>query len=406
MHSRTVFKNGVVFDGTSVSDADVAVAGDRVVEIGVDLDGDEVIDCTGMSVVPGLFDCHVHVMARDLNVARTEQQAFSLQYFEAGRNLSLLLDQGITSARDAAGADLGVKQAIEHKLIEGPRLQIAIVMLSQTGGHSDLHLPSGGERSVPMMLEHPGRPRSIVDGVDGPGGVRRGVREVLRAGADVIKIATTGGVMSLGDDPRHSHFRDDELAAIVAEAAAAETYVFAHAQGTEGIKAALRHGVRSIEHGYYLDDEAVALMLKHEAWLVPTLSATRAIIDAAAGGVPIPAESLALAQEALEAHRASFALAVNAGVKVAMGTDTPPYWSPSAGNLDELGLMTEASSMSAIEAWRTATSSAAKLLGHDDLGVIEPGALADIVVVDGDLLDLRGLRGRIRQVWLAGARVR
>ncbi|MFF5234691.1 amidohydrolase family protein [Dactylosporangium sp. NPDC000521] len=403
MPARTVFKNATVFDGASIGDADLVIQNGRVVDIGSDLDGDEIVDCAGMSVVPGLFDCHVHVTVRDLNIARAEQQAFSLQYFEAQRNLSLLLDQGITSARDAAGADLGVKQAIQQKLIEGPRLQLAIVMLTQTGGHSDLHLPSGGQRSVPMMMEHPGRPASIVDGADG---VRRGVREVLRAGADVIKIATTGGVMSPGDNPRHAHFRDDEIAVIVAEAAAAGTYVFAHAQGTEGIKAALRNGVRSIEHGYYLDDEAVDLMLQKDAWLVPTLSATRAIIDASDSGVPIPAENADLAREAFEAHKASFALAVDAGVKIAMGTDTPPYWSPAASNLNELALMTDLSSMSALDAWHATTSSAAQLLGYDELGVLQPGKLADLVVVDGDLTDLRDLRGRIRQVWLNGDRVR
>ncbi|MEV0611587.1 amidohydrolase family protein [Polymorphospora rubra] len=403
MLKRTVFAGGTVFDGASTSRVDVAVSGDRIVDVGTSLDGDDVVDCSEMSIVPGLFDCHVHVMVRDLNISRAEQEPFSLQYYEALRNLSLLLDQGITSARDAAGADLGVKRAIEQKLIEGPRLQIAIVMLSQTGGHSDLHLPSGGSRSMSMMMPHPGRPRAVRDGVDD---VRRGVREVLRAGADTIKIATTGGIMSPGDDPRHTHFRDDELEVIAAEAAAAGTDFFAHAQGTEGIKAALRHGARSIEHGYHLDDEAIDLMLRADAWLVPTLSATRAIVDAADRGVPIPAGSLALAREALEAHRASFARAVDAGVKIAMGTDSPPYAHPSASNLDELQLMTEASSMTPQDAWRAATSSAAALLRQDGLGAITSGMLADLVVVDGRLDDLRGLRDRIRHVSLGGQRVR
>ncbi|MFK4804344.1 amidohydrolase family protein [Microbacterium sp. ZW CA_36] len=403
MLRRTVFTGGHVFDGASTSRADVAVAGDRIVDVGLGLDGDDAVDCTGMSIVPGLFDCHVHVMVRDLDVARSEQEPFSLAYYEALRNLSLLLDQGITSARDAAGADAGVKRAIEQNLIEGPRLQLALVMLSQTGGHGDLHLPSGGSRSMSMMMPHPGRPRAVRDG---PDDVRRGVREVLRAGADVIKVATTGGVMSAGDDPRHAHFRDDELAVIAAEVAAAGTYFFAHAQGTEGIKAALRHGARSIEHGYHLDDEAIDLLLLRDAWLVPTLSATQAIVDAADRGVPIPAESLALAREALDAHRASFARAVDAGVKIAMGTDSPPYGHPSASNLDELLLMTQASSMTPGEAWRSATADAAALLRQDDLGTIAPGKIADLVVVDGGLDDLRELRNRIRYVTIGGRRVR
>ncbi|MFJ2503104.1 amidohydrolase family protein [Microbacterium sp. NPDC087592] len=403
MHTRTVFTGGRVFDGVTTAQADVAIHGDRIVDVGIGLDGDEAVDCTGAFIVPGLFDCHVHIMASDFDVARSEQEPFSLPYYEAVRNLSLLLDQGITSARDAAGADAGVKRAIAKNLIEGPRLQTAIVMLSQTGGHGDLHLPSGGSRSMAMMMPHPGRPRSVRDGVDD---VRRGVREILRAGADAIKVATTGGVMSTGDDPRHAHFRDDELAVIAEEVAAAGTYFFAHAQGTEGIKAALRHGARSIEHGYHLDDEAIDLLLRTGAWLVPTLSATQAIVDAADRGVPIPAESQALAREAVGAHRASFARAVDAGVKVAMGTDSPPYGHPSDSNLDELLLMTQASAMTPADAWRAATANSAALLRQDDLGALAPGKIADLVVVNGEVDDLRGLRGRIRSVILGGRRVR
>lgn len=403
MHTRTVFTGGRVFDGVTTAQADVAIHGDRIVDVGIGLDGDEAVDCTGAFIVPGLFDCHVHIMASDFDVARSEQEPFSLPYYEAVRNLSLLLDQGITSARDAAGADAGVKRAIAKNLIEGPRLQTAIVMLSQTGGHGDLHLPSGGSRSMAMMMPHPGRPRSVRDGVDD---VRRGVREILRAGADAIKVATTGGVMSTGDDPRHAHFRDDELAVIAEEVAAAGTYFFAHAQGTEGIKAALRHGARSIEHGYHLDDEAIDLLLRTGAWLVPTLSATQAIVDAADRGVPIPAESQALAREAVGAHRASFARAVGAGVKVAMGTDSPPYGHPSDSNLDELLLMTQASAMTPADAWRAATANSAALLRQDDLGALAPGKIADLVVVNGEVDDLRGLRGRIRSVILGGRRVR
>lgn len=403
MRKRTLFTGAQVFDGAAISEVDVVIEDDRIVDVGIGLDGDETVDCAGMSIVPGLFDCHVHVMVRDLDIARSEREPFSLPYYEARRNLSLLLDQGITSARDAAGADAGVKRAIEQGLIEGPRLQIALAMLSQTGGHSDLHLLSGGSQSVAMMMPHPGRPRSVRDGADD---VRRGVREILRAGADAIKVATTGGVMSPGDDPRHVHFRDDELEVIAAEVAAAGTYFFAHAQGTEGIKSALRHGARSIEHGYHLDDEAIDLLLRNEAWLVPTLSATQAIVDAGSYGVPIPPASLALAREAVDAHRESFARAVDAGVAIAMGTDSPPYAHPSASNLDELLLMTQASSMTPLDAWRAATASSAALLRHEDLGSLAPGKLADLVIVDGALDDLRALRGRIRRVILGGRQVR
>src|SRR5439155_1424561 len=140
-----------------------------------------------------------------------------------------------------------------------------ISMISQTGGHGDGWTPSGC--SVPLIGPHPGRPATVVDGVDG---MRRVVRELIRAGADVIKVATSGGVLSARDDPRHGHLRDDEVAVLVAEAAAAGIAVMSHAQASDGIKLAVRNGVRSIEHGIYLDDEAIEMMLERGTWLVPT----------------------------------------------------------------------------------------------------------------------------------------
>ena len=173
--------------------------------------------------------------------------------------------------------------------------------------------------------------------VDGPEAMRRKVRELVRAGADVIKVATSGGVLSPTDDPRHAHFRDDELAALVTEAAAAGRWVMAHAQGSDGIKAAVRAGVRSIEHGIYLDDEAIGLMLDRGAWLVPTLVAPRGVLAAAEAGLPIPAAAQRKAVEVSEAHADSFRRAVAAEVKVAMGTDSGV--TPHGRNLAELELM-------------------------------------------------------------------
>ena len=160
----------------------------------------------------------------------------------------------------------GVKEAVARGMIPGPRMQISVIMLSQTGGHGDDWCLAGAD--APFMVAHPGRPSGLVDG---PYEVRRRVREIIRAGADVIKVATTGGVLSPNDDPRHPHFRDDEIAEMTAEATAAGIHVMAHAQGAGGIKAALRNGVRSIEHGIFLDDEAIEMMLQRGAWLVPTL---------------------------------------------------------------------------------------------------------------------------------------
>jgi imidazolonepropionase-like amidohydrolase len=232
--------------------------------------------------------------------------------------------------------------------------------------------------------------------VDGPEAMRRKVRELVRAGADVIKVATSGGVLSPTDDPRHAHFRDDELTALVAEAAAAGRWVMAHAQATDGIKAAVRAEVRSIEHGIYLDDEAIGLMLDRGAWLVPTLVAPRGVLAAAEAGMAIPDAARRKAVEVAEAHADSFRRAVAAGVKVAMGTDSGV--TPHGRNLAELELMAKGG-MTPAQVLAATTSEAAELLGlSGELGTLEPGRRADVVVVDGDPFELASLGDRIAAV--------
>src|SRR4029078_5630012 len=169
-------------------------------------------------------------------------------------------------------------------LIPGPRMLISLVMLSQTGGHGDGWTPSG-VHAEPWAVMYPGMPRGVVDG---PEAMRQRVRELVRNGADVIKVATTGGVLSPRDDPRHGHFRDDELDALVTEATAAGKWAMSHPQATEGIKSAVRAGIRSIEHGIYLDDEAIDMMLKQGTYLVPTLVAPMGVLEARDRGVNVP----------------------------------------------------------------------------------------------------------------------
>jgi len=398
--SRTVFTGGLVFDGRADEPAlaDVAVADGRIVDVGPALDGDERVDLSGRTLLPGLFDCHVHVAISDLDMWRHVQQPFSYRFFEAGRNLAATLRAGITSVRDAGGADLGIKQALADGLISGPRLQISLGMISQTGGHGDDWFASGAH--VPFLGHHPGVPDTLVDG---PEEMRRAVRLLVRHGAEVIKVATSGGVMSPRDKPTHAHFRDDELAVLVAEATAAGIGVMAHAQAAEGIKAAVRAGIRSIEHGIYLDDEAIELMLEHGTWLVPTLVAPRGVIDAAEAGASIPATSLAKAREVVDIHHRSFGRAVEAGIRIAMGTDSGV--TPHGDNLRELALMA-GGGMSPRQVLTAATSSAAELLGwSDELGSIEPGKRADMLVVEGTIDDLGTLNERIDSIYLDGRRV-
>jgi imidazolonepropionase-like amidohydrolase len=326
------------------------------------------------------------------------QRPFSYQFYEAARNLRRTLDIGITTIRDAHGADLGVKQAVEDGLIAGPRMQISVTALSQTGGHGDGWMPSGNR--VELMPSHPGRPSGIADGADD---IRRKVRELVRAGADVIKVFTSGGVLSPRDDPRHSHFRLPELQALVEEATAAGIWVMAHAQGADGIKNAVRAGIRSIEHGIFLDDEGIELMLDAGTWLVPTLSAPQAVIDMVDAGGSLPEAVIAKARSVLEIHRQAVRRAVDAGVKVAMGTDSGV--GAHGDNLREVELMADVG-MTPAQALVATSSEAAKLLGVEgELGSIEPGKRADLVVVEGDPLDVRGLGARVAAVWKDGARV-
>ncbi|HEX7196007.1 MAG TPA: amidohydrolase family protein [Candidatus Limnocylindria bacterium] len=398
--TRTLFAGARVVDGTGAPPAiaDITVEDGRIVEIGAGLDADERVDLAGKAVLPGLFDCHTHVMVSTIDLTRNLQTPFSYRFYQAMENLAATLRIGITTVRDAGGADLGVKQAVEDGIIRGPRMQISLGMLSQTGGHGDPWMASG--EVVHFLTAHPGVPDTLVDGVDE---MRHAVRQLIRMGADVIKVAVSGGVLSPRDKPTHAHFRAAELEALVEEATAAGIWVMAHAQAAPGIKNAIRAGIRSIDHGIYLDDEAIELMLTHGTWLVPTLVAPRGVIDAAEAGAAIPEASVAKAREVVETHRASFAKAVSAGVKVAMGTDSGV--TPHGENLRELELMVEGG-MTPMQAIEATTRSAAELMGLDgDLGTLEPGKRADLVVVDGDPLEVGMLAARVEAVYQDGLRV-
>jgi imidazolonepropionase-like amidohydrolase len=400
--TRTLWSNGTVFDGTGAAPAvtDIAVEDGRIVGIGTGLDGDESIDCTGLLVTPGLFDCHVHFMADgDFSASTHLSTPFSMNYFQAAERMQRTLACGITTVREAGGSDLGVKEAQEAGLISGPRMQLSITILSQTGGHGDgwevcgAHMPG-------MMDAHPGRPHNIVDG---PDEMRKKVRELIRAGADVIKVCTSGGVISPRDDPQHPHFMADELDVLVAEATAAHRFVMAHAQATEGIKNAVRAGIRSIEHGIYLDDEAIQMMLDAGTYLVPTLVAPLGVLEAGDRGVDLPAVILDKARAVVDVHYESIRKAVDAGVKIAMGTDSGV--TPHGQNLRELALMADLG-MSPTAVFESSTRIAAELMGLDhDLGTLEVGKIADAVMFSGTELDVADLHPRVERVFQAGDRV-
>jgi len=398
---RTVFHGGTVFDGSGSppASADVVIEDGHIVEVGSGLDGEDGLDCAGKALLPGLFDCHVHLGFRyeDFDEYARMQEPFSLGFYRSVQNLRTTIGLGITTVRDASGADAGLRIAVDEGTLVGPRMQVSVSMLSMTGGHNDPWLPSG-TRGV-FGVEYPGMPSGVCDGVDG---VARKVREMIRAGADVIKIASSGGFLSPADDPMEPNFSQEEVDAIVRAAADLGTFVMSHAHGPEGIKRAVRAGVRSIDHGTYLDDEGIELMLERGTWLVPTLTAgdtTEAIANDPKVQLAVREKLAALGRPELDAFRR----AAEAGVKVAMGTDCPV--APHGTNLNELRHMA-ANGFTPAQALHATTLSAAELMGLDaELGTIEPGKRADLVVLDGDPLVFDDYESRIEQVWKDGVAV-
>ena len=389
-----------MFDGSGAApaEADVVIEDGRIVEVGSGLDGDDAVGCAGKALLPGLFDCHVHLAFRyeDFDEYARMQEPFSLAFFRMAENLRITLALGITTVRDASGADAGLRAAVEEGTLVGPRMQISVNMLSMTGGHNDPWLPSGVEGV--FGTPYPGMPSGVCDGVDE---VSKTVREMIRAGADVIKIASSGGFLSPADDPMEPNYSQDEVEAIVRTAADLGTWVMSHAHGPEGIKRAVRAGVRSIDHGTYLDAEGASMMVERGTWLVPTLTAGDATEALAADEKVQPAvrdKLRGLGRPEFDAMR----LAADAGVKVAMGTDCPV--APHGTNLNELRHMA-ANGFTPGQALHAATKSAAELMGlQDELGTIEPGKRADLVVIDGDPLEFDGYEDRVEQVWKDGVR--
>ncbi len=380
---------GVLIDGNGgppLRDAAVLIEGDRITAAGPAArvkrpDGPvRELDAGGGAILPGLIDAHVHVMFEGLNILRMLATPFSLNFYQAIPRLRRTLDAGITSVRDAGGADLGVKHAVEQGLVAGPRMQVSVSVLGTTGGHVDFWMRSGVD--LKLFVPHPGRPDGTCDGVEE---VRKKVREVLRAGAEVIKVRSKGGVGSTTDHPRYTQFTEAELAVMVQEGAYRDgVKVMAHAQGVEGVKNAVRAGIHSIEHGIYLDDEAIELMLERGTYLVPTLLAPVAVLEDAETHGNVPPWAVDKARETIDAHRDSVAKAHKAGVKIAMGTDAGVM--AHGTNLRELGLMCDAG-LSPMEALVATTKTAAECLGWaDQLGTLEPGKLADLIVVQGDPL--------------------
>ena len=338
------------------------------------------IDAEGLTLLPGLIDCHVHLGSpgTGLNLGERLATPSSLDILTCVESCRKTLAAGFTTVRDAGGTPQGVRMAVERGLFPGPRMRLAIQILSQTGGHADSHFPCGA--SVPLM-NVPEIPESVVDGVEP---MRKRVRELIRAGADWIKLCTSGGVLSPGDAPHHATFTLEEIRAAVEEAATQGRQVMAHAQANAGIKNALKGGVKTIEHGIWLDDDAIEMMLDGDRRLVPTLVAPQWVIRHAENG-RMPAYAAEKGRAVVADHSESIRQAIEARVKIAFGTDTGV--GPHGSNAEELLLLNRLG-LEPLECIRSATLVAADTIGLGGrAGCLDEGAFGDLIGVAGDPLE-------------------
>ncbi|MCD8880454.1 metal-dependent hydrolase family protein [Mammaliicoccus sciuri] len=379
-----IIKNINLIDGTGKDiqrGVDIKVENNVISEIGTHLNGDNIMEGNGQYLLPGMIDSHVHVMLEMEPLERRLATPFSYNFYKAIDHLKRTVDAGVTTVRDALGADLGLKEAVNDGLILGPRLQISVNALTITGGHGDSYTKSGIQ--LPILQDgYPGLPSGICDGVNE---VRKKAREMLRAGADVLKVHATGGVTSATDHPDYTQFSLEELKVIVEEAQFRNNRkVMAHAQGLQGVKQCIEAGIHSIEHGIYLDDEAVQLMKEKEMYLVPTLLAPLSVIEFAEE-LGMSENSIKKSKQVMQDHIDSFKKAHHAGVKIAMGTDAGVF--KHGTNLRELELMVE-HGMTEMEAIVSSTKTAAECLGYDEyLGTIEVGKKADFIILDQNPLE-------------------
>ena len=345
--------------------------------------GAEVLDFGDATLLPGFIDAHTHLTSmysEDYKQSELDrlQKTIAEQALDASANARITLMAGITTVRDVGSSDfldIGLRNAIRDRVVPGPRMLVCVHALGATGGHCD---GEGGFRQG--IFGHESGP---LDGViNGPDQARYAVRLDHKYGADIIKVCATGGVLSLTDDVDTPQLTQEELNAIVDEAHALRRKTAAHAHGAEGAKRAIRAGIDSIEHGTFLDDEALDMMKQRGTYLVPTLMAPHGIQEQIDKGTYIPPPILAKAKAAIAAGNQMFQKALAKGVKIGLGTDAAVY--PHGRNTEEFHLMVDLG-MKPIDALKAGTSADADLLGlADKIGTLESGKLADVVAVPGD----------------------
>ncbi len=388
--------------GKVLADQAILIDGDRVKEVGpitsvsphAPADA-RIVDLTKSTVLPGLIDCHTHLLGDPESIGLKDYTiSIPRAALTGAKNAKKTLEAGFTTVRNvgASGfADIALRDAIDDGDVPGPRIDASGPAIGTTGGHAD-----GNELAPELHFKADG----VADGV--PALIAK-TREIAKYGANCIKIVATGGVLSKGDDPQATQFSDEEIRAVVAEAHRLGRKVAAHAHGAPGIQQAVKAGVDSIEHGSYIDDEAIALMKEHGTYLVPTLYLGDWLLENAER-LGLPQYIRDKAKAVLPIARKNVAHAFASGVKVAFGTDSAVY--PHGLNAREFAVMVKLG-MTPVQAIQAATVNAADLLGWSDrVGTLEPGHFADLIAVDGDPTADVTLLEHVRFVMKGGAIVK
>lgn len=385
--ATTVFQNCTLLDCTGADPAPrstVVVEGERISAVARGTQpplppGATTIDCSGRTLMPGLTDAHIHaaIIETDPNKARRDSAATVA--FRIKDVLEQTLQAGFTTVRDAFGLDWGFVQATERGYVNGPRILFVGACLSQTGGHGDWRDPSMVEEPLRGVHGLVATPRIC----DSPDAMRHAARDMLRMGAHGIKLMAGGGCMSPTDEIEHTQFTIEEMAAACYEARTVGKIALAHVYTPQGIMNAVAAGVRSIEHGNFIDEESAACMRAAGAYFVPTLT-TYFLISAYGEAEGIPAPMIAKINKAKERGLASLEVARAAGLKICSGSDVLASMQPFKSM--ELGL--KARVLGAHAAILSATRTNAELFGlAGEIGTVEPGKRADLIVVDGQPVD-------------------